>query len=235
MLRRLASATLFLLLACDDGPACVIDTDCEGFQICVDEACVPRGGIRDADVSDGPDESDGGEGEDGGPDDMGPEPGSLGTGVVSARSVPAGTDPLTEPGSHRVSASFTAAGGESTCTTTDIDGCSVVTCEPPPPPGDAGVPEDMGTPGDAGPPPALPHAGTVQLTGGTVAISLEPAADTGLYAPVTGAMPLFMQGTELVATAPGDGVPSFRTTGLQGVDELAVTAPPLPDAGGLVL
>lgn len=231
MLRRLASAMLLLLFACDDGPPCVIDTDCEGFQICLDEQCVPRGGPRDADVSDGPDEVDAGGEDDAGPSDMGPAPGSLGTGLVSARSVPAGVDPLTEPGSHLVTASFTAAGGTSTCTTSELAGCSVVTCEAPAPPMDMGVPEDAGMPATE----PLPNAGTVQLTGGSIAITLEAAEDTGLYAPVSGAMPLFMQGTSLVATAPGDEVPTFRTVGLEGVDELAVTAPTLPESGLLSL
>jgi len=234
MLRRLASATLLLLFACDDGPACVIDTDCQGFQICVEETCVPRGGLQDADVSDGPEETDAGEEDDAGPNDMGPEPGSLGTGVVSARSVPAGADPLTEPGSHRVTATFNPAAGDSGCTTREVAGCSVVTCEAPPTPEDAGVPEDAGMPADGGI-EAFPHAGTVQLTGGTIAISMGPASDTGLYAPETGNMPLFMQGTSLVATAPGDEVPTFRTTGLEGVDELQVTSPELPDSGSLTL
>ncbi len=229
MLRRLASATLLLLFACDDGPACVIDTDCEGFQICVEESCVPLGGERDADVGDGPEDTDDGGEDDAGPTDMGPEPGSLGTGVVSALSVPAGTDPLTEPGSYTVSASFAAAGGSSLCTTAEVSGCSVVTCEPPPPPPeDAGMPEDMGMPE----PDPFPHAGSVQLSGGSVEIALEPAEDTGLYAPETGAMPLFAQGDTLVGIGAGDEVPSFRTTGLAGVDQLAVTAPALSDLGG---
>ncbi|MBO6935487.1 MAG: hypothetical protein JJ863_10950 [Deltaproteobacteria bacterium] len=228
MLRRLASATLLLLFACDDGPACVIDTDCQGFEICVEESCVPLGGERDADVGDGPGDTDGGEGEDAGPTDMGPAPGSLGTGLVSAMSVPAGSDPLTEPGSHTVSASFTAAGGSSTCTTTEVGGCSVVTCEPPAPAGDAGMPEDMGVPE----PDPFPHAGSVQLSGGSVEIAMEPAEDTGLYPVTTAAMQLFSQGDTLVGIGAGDEVPSFRTTGLEGVDQLAVTAPMLSDLGG---
>jgi len=230
MLRRLASATLLLLFACDDGPACVIDTDCEGFLICIEETCVPQGGQQDAEVADGPTDTDDGGSDDGGPSDMGPAPGSLGTGSVSARSVPAGV----EAGSYRVTASFTPAGGTSTCTTSEESGCSVVTCEPPAPPADMGVPEDMGTPTDGGPPAAVANAGTIQLSGGTVAISMEAEA-TGFYTPVTGMMPLFMQGDALVATAPGDTIPSFRTTGLEGVDELLVTAPTLPETGPLTI
>ena len=230
MVSRFASATLLLLLfACDEGPACVIDTDCEGFQICVDESCVPRGSQRDATVDgpgDGSTGGDGGGADDAGPADMGPEPGSLGTGLVSALSVPGRTGGLAERPSHSVSASFTAAGGGPACTTSEVGDCRVVTCDPPPSsPADGGMPEPM----------VLPHAGAIQVASGDVTVTLVPTEETGLYAPVTGTVPLFVQGQAMVARAPGDAVPSFRSSGIEGVDQLAVTAPALPDTGPLGL
>ncbi len=230
MLRWLAPAPLLLvlvgLLGCDSGPECVVDTDCSGLQICVEEACVPLGEERDSGTADASDE-DAGEVDDAGVD-MGPEPGSVGTGNVVLESRPAGADPATDPGAYTVSAGFYPVSER--CSTSTVGGCQVVTCAAVPTPEDAGGTVDAGTPE----PEPLPHAGAVQVSGGSVAVTLMPTA-AGTYDPATGAEPLFSALTDLVVTAPGDEVPSFRTTGLQGVAEMSVDAPAVPDTRVLAI
>ena len=227
MLRWLAPALLVLGLAgCDDGPACVIDTDCSGVAICVQQSCVEPGGSRDAGSRRDARSSDGGD-EDAGEGDLGVEPGSLGSGAVTLDSLPA-ADPLVDTGRYVVSASFARSGGP-TCMEFPVGGCAVTVCEPPAAPVDGGTGDpDAGTPA----PDPAPHAGAVQVSGGALALTLQPT-DLGTYDVETGPMPLFAAGDDLVVTAPGDEVPAFRTTGLQGVETLTASAPELPAAGPL--
>ena len=122
-----------------------------------------------------------------------------------------------------MSAGFSLANPD--CTPSTVGGCAVLDCPAPPP-----VDMDAGTPE----PDPLPNAGTIQTSGGSIAVALEPDAMTGAYASETGTMPLFDPAAELAVRAPGAEVPMFRAD-LQGVAPVLVSSPVVPDTGTLTV
>jgi hypothetical protein len=75
----------------------------------------------------------------------------------------------------------------------------------------------------------LPQAGTIALTSGALAFSLQPGAD-GYYAGQSGAAPAWKAGDSISATAPGGTVPGFA---LQIAAPSATVTFPSPRLTGL--
>ncbi|MCB9616607.1 MAG: hypothetical protein H6722_29580 [Sandaracinus sp.] len=203
-------------VACNDDPACVIDTDCDIGEYCsTEQRCEIVGGMVDAGERDAETPMDAGTpdaGADGGVD-SGPE--QIGTGSVVATSTPS---------SYSVFASFALRGAASSCTVTEPSAeCVLTVCPPPMMVEDAGMP-DAGMV-DAGMPVA-PHAGVITIGGGaTETVTLTPGAD-GLYPAATSAAMALWPNSDAILTVmgAGDEVPMFGVT-LAGPDAVVLMAP----------
>ncbi len=221
------------LVGCGSDAQCAIDTDCNLGQRCTENQCVMIGEPVDASVDVGP-PVDSGDEDTGGPADAGTDTGPT---VMGVGSVTATSELVAGAPSHSVVAFFSVTDPEATdpCTTTLVGGCSLRTCaDTTPPPMDAGVdsgvegPPDAGTdaaPVDAGPGEVLPNAGTIQVTGGTVAITLTADA-TGRYSPASGASQLWTSSdaTLMFRSTAGADVPMFGVA-LTGTSQPVITLP----------
>ena len=214
-------------LACGSDAQCAIDTDCDlGLRCNADNRCVPRG-AGDAMVDAPPvDAGDAGE-EDATVDsplpDSGPE--NVGTGFVSLTS----EEIFTGSPSYSTFAGFSLIdpdAPESPCTVSMEGPCRMTVC-PEMVPMDAGMPDaGMDAAVDAGPMVA-PNAGTIQVSGGTLALTLTPDA-MGVYPPQTGTMRLWPDATTdlTIRSMLGADVPMFGAD-VTGVVAVTITAPPL--------
>jgi hypothetical protein len=119
-------------------------------------------------------------------------------------------------------ASFGKAAGAtgvapSNCTSSKEGVCTVVVCDAP------AAPMDAGAPVDAGAPPKAVNAGEINITGGDAPIKLTPGA-TGAYAPFTAQTKIYSDGQTLKAVAAGADVPTFdQSNPVPGA--IVVTAP----------
>lgn len=226
MVRACLVVCVAYVAACGSDAQCAIDTDCDlGLRCNADNRCVPRG-AGDAQVDAlAEDAGDAGD-EDAGDEDVGtPDagPGEIGTGFVSLTS----EEVLAGAPSYSVFAGFSFIDPDapaSPCTVSTEGDCTLTVC-PEVPPVDAGM-VDAGMP-DAGMPDPAPTAGTIQVSGGALELSLIADA-MGAYAPLTGTMLLWPDAeTELtIRSMLGADVAMFQGS-LTGAISVTLTAPAL--------
>jgi hypothetical protein len=139
-----------------------------------------------------------------------------GTGTVSVTQTPLADGMAT----HAMTAAFAPTGGASFgCTTTEVSPCSIFECITEPPM-DAGMPDAAVTDASL---PTQPHAGTIDLGGALIPLSIVPGSD-GVYPPATGSGFVFSGGETLNITAGGADVPAFAQS-LTAPPPVTVTAP----------